>query len=94
MRIPILQKTWDKKIKHYLHVCVFFVTEIPRREEIMTKVRTCPVCAPWIMHSLFRNTFCSDGDAEADWPYMAALQDLPQHNATMDDGVSEHRLLM
>lgn len=50
MRIPILQKTWDKKIKHYLHVCVFFVTEIPRREEIMTKVRKCPVCASWNAH--------------------------------------------
>lgn len=33
MRIPTLQKTWDRNKMHYLHVCVFFVTEIPGREE-------------------------------------------------------------
>lgn len=37
-------ENFGQKKMHYLHVCVFFVTEIPRREEIMTKVRKCPVC--------------------------------------------------
>lgn len=32
MRIPTLQKTWDRNKMHYLHVCVFFVTEIPPLE--------------------------------------------------------------
>lgn len=52
---------------HYLHVCVFFVTEIPRREEIMTKVRKCPACAAWNAHHTRRTQerVCSDGDAEA-----------------------------
>lgn len=39
MRIPTLQKTWDRNKRHYLHVCVFFVTEIPGREETERKVR-------------------------------------------------------
>jgi hypothetical protein len=39
MRIPTLQKTWDRNKMHYLHVCVFFVTEIPGREETETKVK-------------------------------------------------------
>ena len=33
MRIPTLQKTWDRNKMHYLHVCVFFVTEIPGGQE-------------------------------------------------------------
>lgn len=39
MRIPTLQKTWDRNKMHYLHVCVFFVTEIPGREERERKVK-------------------------------------------------------
>lgn len=45
---------------HYLHVCVFFVTEIPRREERMTKVRKCPVGAflgKCVIHSVLRRAF-------------------------------------
>lgn len=43
MRIPTLQKTWDRNKRHYLHVCVFFVTEIPGREERERKVKKGPV---------------------------------------------------
>lgn len=50
---------------HYLHVCVFFVTEIPRREEIMTKVRKHRVCASCTSFSVLTNALCSDGDAKA-----------------------------
>lgn len=64
----------------------------------MTKVRKCPVCAPWNVHhaqTVYSETrFVQMAMQKQDWPYMAALQDLPQHNATMDDGVSKHRLLM
>lgn len=67
MRIPTLQKLWVKKKRHYLHVCVFFVTEIPRREETMTEVRKRPVCTSWDAHhsQCTQERICWDGDAEA-----------------------------
>lgn len=67
MRIPTLQKTLDKKKMHYLHVCVFFVTEIPRREERRTEVRKHPGCTSWnAPHSQHtQECICSDGDAKA-----------------------------
>lgn len=66
MRIPTLQKTWDRNKTHYLHVCVFFVTEIPEREETETEVKKGPVRVSVIIgHALCAsNVSPSAGDRE------------------------------
>lgn len=67
MRIPTLQKTLDKikKKEHYLHVCVFFVTEIPaRKKERKGKRESCMrffECIHFIQ-SVLGNLSCSDGE--------------------------------
>lgn len=98
MRIPILQKTLDKKKRciTYMYVSSLLLRYLEEKKQGQGwESGLCVFLRTYILPSILWNTFYSDGDGEGRWVLISPTtsRDLPQSNEIIHHGASKHCLL-